>query len=209
MTLRIAYDRPMRTVWILGAWVLAMTAAPSCAGKAESTDPPGSGGTAGSSTGGASQGGASGEGGWAGGSGSGGASGAAGWGGQSGMGGGYGGASGGSGPGGSGPGGSSGSGAGGTGPCGGYDACPGNIPAIVCSTDNAVMLTCKIGDACPAPTVCSQYCPTCTCHVAPPMSGNLMAGCDTCTSDTDCAPNLACKEDPALQGSGAKTCVMK
>jgi len=194
----------MRTVWILGALMLGFAATPSCAGKAESTDDKldgGAGGSSGDGSGGAAAGGSAGEGGSFGGSGPGGYGGQPGWGGYAGTGGGFGGASGWAGGGGSGPGGS--------GPCGGHEACPGNIPAIICSGDYKVTLTCNIGDACPASTICQQYCPSCMCHVAPPMSGNLLAGCDRCMSDTDCGPGLACKEDPALQGSGAKACVMK
>ena len=98
-------------------------------------------------------------------------------------------------------------GAGGTGPCGGLPSCPGNIDAKFCQ--DSILLECTAGQSCPAPSSCKQYCPTCTCHVAPPINGLLNAGCDTCMSSADCASGLQCAEDPMLQGSGAKACVMK
>ncbi|HQP35207.1 MAG TPA: hypothetical protein PLI95_08515 [Polyangiaceae bacterium] len=180
---------------VLLPWVLA--AAASCAGKTEGpSSDAGAAGTGGAVT---AQGGASGEGGA---SGAGGVGGSAATGGASGVGGGAGAGQGGAA-------GWAGAGTGGSGPCGGFDACPGNIAAITCSDDGTTKLACAMGDTCPQTTSCKQYCASCTCHVAPPVSGNLLAGCDTCQDDSQCGPGLACMEDPMLQGSGAKACVMK
>lgn len=185
---------------VLLPWVLV---AVSCAGKTEGlSNDAGAGGAV------TSQGGASGEAGASGAGGVGGVGGVGGGaaaGGASGVGGGAGAGQGGA----AGWAGAAGAGTGGTGPCGGFDACPGNIAAITCSDDASTKLVCAIGDTCPHTTSCKQYCASCTCHVAPPVSGNLLAGCDTCQDDSQCDPGLACKEDPMLQGSGAKACVMK
>ena len=98
------------------------------------------------------------------------------------------------------------SGSGGTGPCGGDPACPGQ-EASFCSSDALRLLSCKPADACPEAVACNTFCPTCTCHMTPPINGVLRGTCDTCANDGDCASPLLCRENPMFAGSGARTCV--
>lgn len=97
-------------------------------------------------------------------------------------------------------------GSGGTGPCNGNPSCNGTLINF-CSEDHGALLSCGANYDCPAVTVCSSFCPDCSCHMAPPVNGKLDGTCDTCTSNTQCGPGLVCGDNPMYPGAGARTCV--
>ena len=132
-------------------------------------------------------------------SGVGGAGGAAGSGGMSGTGG-MGASAGSGGAGGSG-------GGGGSGGCAGSPACYG-ADASFCSEDGTILFSCSKTDICPTSETCASHCPSCSCHMAPPVNGILVGACDTCKTDKDCASPLRCLDNPMVPGSGATTCLM-